>query len=457
MYECHCDYALLPQGWAQDVRLRVGADGRLAAVDVGVARGTLPSAGRYVIPGMPNLHSHAFQRAMAGSAERFGRADDSFWTWREAMYAHAGRVSPDTLHAIARWLYVEMLEAGYTRVCEFHYVHHQADGRPYAAAGAMCEALRAAAQEAGIGLTLLPTLYQRGGFADQPLSARQRRFAQSTEDFLRLLQSLDGATDLRLGAAIHSLRAVAEAPLQQVVGDPLLRARPIHIHIAEQQLEVEDCLRVHGQRPVERLYALTQVDARYCLVHATHVTPAEIEQMARSQAVVGICTTTEANLGDGLFPLTALRAAGGRWGIGSDSHIGLDPREELRWLEYQARLGTGRRTVLADAAQPDVAANVWLAAVAGGAQASGAAAAGLVAGADADWLVLDDSHPSLAGASTDTMLATWMFAPCREGLRSVVVGGRERARQGQHPQREQAAADYRRALAQLNAVGGAEH
>lgn len=446
MYECHCDYALLPDGWARDVRLTVGADGRLAGVQAHTPRGTLPSAGRFVVPGMPNLHSHAFQRAMAGSAERFGHPDDSFWTWREAMYAHASRITPDSLYAIARWLYLEMLEAGYTRVCEFHYVHHQAGGRPFVPATAMCDALLAAASQVGIGLTLLPTLYQRGGFADQPLSERQRRFAHATDDYLRLLQRFDSCTDIRLGAALHSLRAVAAEALQRVVGDPLLHGRPIHIHIAEQALEVEDCLRTHGQRPVEYLYAITDVDARYCLVHATHVTAGEIEAIARSQAVVGVCTTTEANLGDGLFPLDALRRTGGCWGIGSDSHIGLDPREELRWLEYQARLASGRRTVLADATSPDVAGNLWNSAVRGGARASGAAAAGLVAGADADWLVLDDTHPSLAGADIDSVLGTWLFAPARDAIRDVVAGGRLRVQGGHHPEREIAASEYRRVV-----------
>lgn len=449
MFECHCDYALLPDGWQADVHLRADAAGRWSEVRVGAARGDLPRLGRFVVPGMPNLHSHAFQRAMAGSAERYGRDDDSFWTWREMMYAHAGRISPDSLWAIARWLYCELLEAGYTRVCEFHYVHHRVDGQPYAPDRAMCDALIAAAAETGIGLTLLPVLYQRGGFRDQPLAPRQRRFERSVESFMTLVGDLAVDPKFRTGAAIHSLRAVAAAPMHAVLTDPLLRARPLHLHIAEQQAEVDECLAVHGQRPVERLFDLADVDARYCLVHATHVNELEVQRMARSAAVVGLCPSTEANLGDGLFPVATLRQLGGAWGIGSDSHIGLDPREELRWLEYQARLASGRRTVLASAAQPDVASNLWGEAQAGGARASGAAASGLRTGADADWIVLDDADPTLAGCGADTALAAWIFAPARHAPQSVGVGGREVVIAGRHPAREAYATAYRNAVRAL--------
>lgn len=449
MFEGHCDYALLPEGWRADVRLRSDAQGRWVDVTPDAPRGELPRLGRWVLPGMPNLHSHAFQRAMAGGAERFVRPDDSFWSWRETMYAHAGRITPETLHAVACWLYCELLEAGYTRVCEFHYVHHQPDGRPYAPSSAMSDALIAAAADSGIGLTLLPVLYQRGGFRDQPLAPRQRRFEHQSADFLRLLSDLQSRPGIRLGAAIHSLRAVAAQPLQALLSEPLLRGRVLHIHIAEQQLEVDECLAVHGQRPVQRLFALAEVDAHYCLVHATHLCDAEIQQIARARAVVGLCPTTEANLGDGLFPLAALRDQHGVWGIGSDSHISLDPREELRWLEYQARLASGRRTVLANAARPEVAANLWLEAQAGGASACGAATAGFRVGADADWVVLDDADPSLSHADPATALASWVFAPARLGPLSVGVDGRQQVVAGRHPRHEQFAAGYRRALAAL--------
>ncbi|MBK9655337.1 MAG: formimidoylglutamate deiminase [Rhodanobacteraceae bacterium] len=449
MFQGHCDHALLPDGWHANVRLTAGDDGRWLDVQSNVPRGDLAHCGEFVIPGMPNLHSHAFQRAMAGSAERFGRPDDSFWSWREAMYRHAGLVDPEALHAIARWLYCEMLEQGYTRVAEFHYVHHRPDGRRYLPTQAMSQALIAAAEEAGIGLTLLPTLYQRGGFRDEALASRQQRFRCGSDEFLALCEALAtplSARGMRLGAAVHSLRAVSGDSLREVFGASLWRDRPLHIHIAEQRKEVADCLAVHARRPIEHLFDQIAIDRRHCLVHATHANSAEMQLMARSGAVVGICTTTEANLGDGLFALADLRELGGRWGIGSDSQVGLDPREELRWLEYQSRLASGRRTVLGDATHADIAANLWLAASAGGAQACGSAAAGLQAGADADWLVLDTSDPALAGCSTDTVMGAWLFAPARHPPLSVGVGGRVLATQGRHARRSEYASAYRRAV-----------
>jgi formimidoylglutamate deiminase len=453
MIEGWCEHALLPSGWHSGVRLRAGADGRWQEVVAGLPREGLPLLGRYLLPGMPNLHSHAFQRAMAGRAERYGRPDDSFWTWREEMYRHAGRISPEQLHVIARWLYAELVESGYTRVAEFHYLHHGPDGHPYAPPTAMADALVAAAADAGIGLTLLPVLYQRGGFREEPLAERQRRFAFATEDFLEFLAGLDGRAGIRVGCAIHSLRAVGDMALARLLGDPLIAStrRPIHIHIAEQRAEVEACLAVHGRRPIERLFDLARVDRRWCLVHATHLDDAELAQVAASGAVVGLCPTTEANLGDGLFPLAALRRAGGAWGIGSDSHVGIDPREELRWLEYQARLGSLGRTVLADGGRPEVAVNLWGEAVAGGARALGADTAGLVVGADADWLVLEEDDPVLAAASPESALSAWMFAGARCRLREVGVAGRVVADAGGHPARERWALDYRRVMAELHA------
>lgn len=458
MFQGHCDHALLPDGWHNNVRLIAGDDGRWLDVQSNVARGDLPQAGRFVVPGMPNLHSHAFQRAMAGSAERYGRPDDSFWSWREAMYRHAGMIDPDSLHAIARWLYCEMLELGYTRVAEFHYVHHRPDARRYLPTQSMAQALIAAAEETGIGLTLLPTLYQRGGFRDEPLASRQQRFQCGSEEFLALCEGLAAplsARRMRLGVAMHSLRAVDAASLRQVLGASLWRERPVHIHIAEQRKEVEECLAVHGRRPIEYLFDQIEVDRRHCLVHATHAVPAELQQMAASGAVVGICTTTEANLGDGLFALAELRAHGGRWGIGSDSHIGLDPREELRWLEYQARLGSGRRTVLGDGAHPDIASNLWLEATAGGAQACGAPAVGLQVGADADWLVLDDADPALAGCTVDSVMGSWLFAPARHAPLSVGVAGHAVLASGRHPRRAEFAQTYRKVLGKLDRQSGA--
>ncbi|MEN6539741.1 MAG: formimidoylglutamate deiminase, partial [Mizugakiibacter sp.] len=367
------EHAWLPAGWSGGTRIGIGADGRFARIDG--APGDGAALGRFVLPGMPNLHSHAFQRAMAGLAERRGRDDDSFWSWRETMYAFAGRVGPDELRAIAAQLYVEMLKAGYTQVCEFHYLHHRPDGTPYAPAEAMSLALVEAAREAGIGLTLLPTLYMTGGFDGRPLSERQRRFGHAVDAFLALVERLrkhEGPM-LRVGIALHSLRAVPEAALREVLAAEVARQCPIHIHIAEQLGEVQDCLAVRRARPVEWLLDHAPVDARWCLVHATHMTEQETRGVAARGAVAGLCPTTEANLGDGLFRLGEYLDAGGRLGIGSDSHISVSPVEELRWLEYGQRLQTRHRNVAARTPGASVGETLWAAALDGGARASGVA------------------------------------------------------------------------------------
>uniref|UniRef100_UPI0031B59202 formimidoylglutamate deiminase n=1 Tax=Luteimonas sp. 4-12 TaxID=2027406 RepID=UPI0031B59202 len=307
------------------------------------------------LPGIANLHSHAFQRAMAGMAERQTDPADSFWTWRETMYRMAARFDPDTLHAVARQLYVEMLEAGYTTVCEFHYLHHAPDGRPYATPSAMSDALIQAARDTGIRLTLLPVLYMTGGFDGRALGERQRRFGHDVDAYLALFAGLHAQQDahLRVGCALHSLRAVLPGAMQAVLAGLPSDAR-VHVHIAEQQPEVEDCVAVRGMRPVAWLLANADVDARWTLVHATHLDADEVAGIARSGATVAICPTTEANLGDGLFPLRDYLDAGGRWGIGSDSHISVSPVEELRWLEYGQRLASLRRNIAVGADTPSV-------------------------------------------------------------------------------------------------------
>ena len=347
---------------------------------------------------MPNLHSHAFQRAMAGLAERKGRADDSFWTWRETMYAFAATVGPDQLRAIAAQLYVEMLKAGYTHVCEFHYLHHQPDGSSYAEPAAMSLALIDAAREAGIGLTLLPVLYMTGGFDGRALTARQRRFGHDVAGYLALLETLrrHESTHVRIGVAFHSLRAVPLQAMREVLDHELSAEGPIHIHIAEQIGEVQDCLATRGARPVEWLFDHAPVDSRWCLVHATHLTEAETLQIAGSGAVAGLCPTTEANLGDGLFPLAAFQDAGGTLGIGSDSHISVSPVEELRWLEYGQRLSTRHRNIAARHQGDSVGETLWRAALRGGRQAAGLPPDAWQPGSRADMIVLDDTAPLLA-------------------------------------------------------------
>jgi formimidoylglutamate deiminase len=452
------DFAWLPHGWGADTRIEV-ADGRFRCVEEEAERGAATALGRFVLPGMPNLHSHAFQRAMAGLAERQTNAEDSFWTWRETMYAFAGRIGPDDLRAIAAQLYVEMLKAGYTQVCEFHYLHHQPDGTPYSEPAAMSLALIEAAHEAGIGLTLLPTLYMTGGFDGRALSERQRRFGHEIETYLRLIEQLRGMENstLRVGVALHSLRAVPEHAMHVVLDSGLVDAAPIHIHVAEQIGEVQDCLSLRNARPVEWLLDHAPVDARWCLVHATHMTPEEARRVAESGAVAGLCPTTEANLGDGLFTLKEHMAAGGVFGIGSDSHISVSLVEELRWLEYGQRLLTRHRNIAVSESSNSVGETLWAEALFGGAQAAGAEI-GMLEGGDsaapqaaprADLLVLDAAAPLLAARDSANALDTFLFAGNTNLVRDVMVGGEWVVRDFHHRDEQRIAARYRDALQRL--------
>jgi formimidoylglutamate deiminase len=440
-----------PGGWQAGANLEVGANGRFAAAADAASTAADGPLGDWVLPGMPNLHSHAFQRAMAGLAERRGRGEDSFWSWRETMYGFAATIGPEELQAIAAQLYIEMLKAGYTQVCEFHYLHHQPDARPYAPAEAMSLALVEAAREAGIALTLLPVLYMSGGFDGRALGERQRRFGHDVQHYLRLLENLQGLAgeDLRVGMALHSLRAVPESALREVLASGVAGAGPIHIHIAEQIGEVQDCLAVRGARPVEWLYAHAEVDARWCLVHATHLTPAEMQQIASSGAVAGLCPTTEGNLGDGLFPLAAYLDAGGVLGIGSDSHISISPVEELRWLEYGQRLHTRHRNVAARHPGDSVGETLWREALRGGAQASGMPIGELREGRRADLVVLDDASPLLAARDARSMLDSFLFAGNTPLVRDVMVGGRWQVRDFHHHDEERIGARYRAVVERL--------
>ncbi len=463
------DHLWQAHGWQADAVFGVAADGRLLA-PTGAPAETL---GRWVLPGMPNLHSHAFQRAMAGLAERRGHAgaifpdredqkaavpgrtpqksEDNFWSWRETMYAFAATIGPDELQAIAAQLYVEMLKAGYTSVCEFHYLHHQPDGTPYAPPEAMSLALIEAAREAGIGLTLLPVLYMSGGFDGRALSARQRRFGHAVDAWLRLLETLrrQQSDEVSVGIALHSLRAVPEPALREVLTSELAASGPIHIHIAEQVGEVQDCLATRGARPVEWLFDHAAVDARWCLVHATHLTAAETAQLAHSGAVAGLCPTTEANLGDGLFPLADYLDAGGTLGIGSDSHISISPVEELRWLEYGQRLATRHRNIAARQPGDSVGETLWRAALRGGARAAGRPLGELRVDARADLIVLDDGSPLLAARDARSALDSFLFAGNTPLVRDVMVGGRWQVRGFRHRDEERIAARYRGVVSRL--------
>ena len=409
------------------------------------------AAGTRLLPGIANLHSHAFQRAMAGMAERRGDSDqDSFWTWRETMYRFAGRFDPDTLRAVAAQLYVEMLEAGYTSVCEFHYLHHAPDGRPYDDPAAMSRALIDAARETGIRLTLLPVLYMTGGFDGRALGERQRRFGHDIDGYLHLLETLraEQSDTLRVGCALHSLRAVPPDAMTAVLAALPSDSR-IHIHIAEQTGEVDDCVAVRGVRPVQWLLDHADVDARWTLVHATHLDDAEVAGTARSGATVAICPTTEANLGDGLFRLRDYLDAGGAWGIGSDSHISVSPVEELRWLEYGQRLATRRRNIATSPQVRSVGETLL-----GGVSASAAASTGHTTDSvrDAqpgDAFSLSMDSPVMAGADDGNAIDRWMFSGNRPLVDRVWVGGKCVVEGGRHRAADEVAQRYRVAMARL--------
>ena len=444
--------ALLPSGWADDVRFEVDAEGVLTHIQADSHATDAERLGGPVLPGMPNLHSHAFQRTMAGLAEVAGNPDDSFWTWRELMYRLVGKISPDQLGIIARQLYIEMLKAGYTSVAEFHYVHHDTDGTPYTNPAELALRISDAASAAGIGLTLLPVLYSHSGFGGQAPNDGQRRFINSSENYLRLQSRLRpilaGQPNQALGLCFHSLRAVTPAQIREVLGagDPHC---PVHIHIAEQQKEVDDCLAWSGVRPLQWLYENIDVDQRWCLVHATHANPHEVGLMARSRAIAGLCLTTEANLGDGIFPAVDFLAQGGRLGIGSDSHVSLSVVEELRWLEYGQRLRDQRRNRLYRTEQPMVGRTLYDAALDGGAQALGQPVGALQVGKRADWLVLDGNDPYLATATGDGILNRWLFAGSDRQVRDVMVGGNWVVREGRHAGEEQSARAFSQVLREL--------
>lgn len=440
--------ALLPDGWAENVRVDI-ADGRIARVTAGSAAEPGDESHAIGLPGMPNLHSHAFQRAMAGLTERRGAGEDSFWTWRDLMYRFVERLDPETMAAVAAMAFVEMLEAGFTRVGEFHYVHHAPDGSPYADRAAMAGALVEAARETGIALTLLPVFYAQGGFGAAPPGEAQRRFINTVDSYAALLQASRAAVgalpDAVVGVAPHSLRAVAPDQLSAIV--PLAGGGPVHIHIAEQEREVADCLAWSGARPVEWLLANAPVDRQWCTVHATHMTDAETSALARSGAVAGLCPITEANLGDGLFPARAFLDAGGAFGVGSDSNVRIDCAEELRLLEYGQRLVTRRRNVLAGSSGA-TGADLFRAALAGGGQALGRAS-GIAVGNCADIFSLATDHPSVVHRTGDELLDAFVFAGGGGMIDRVWRGGVVCVEDGRHVARDAMAARYRGALGRL--------
>jgi len=440
---------MTPDGWIDGCLLTIGADGTIQALaptdrpPPGAQRVSGP-----VLPGMPNLHSHAFQRAMAGLTERWGSPTDSFWTWRDLMYRFVERLGPEEVGTIARQLYIECLKGGYTAVAEFHYLHNAPDGASYDDPAEISHHILSAALETGIALTHLPVLYAYGGFGEIPLGDAQRRFRGDPERILRIGEwaAAQAATApaITVGAAAHSLRAAPPALIRELQTG--LHARnpgaPIHIHIAEQVKEVEDCLFWSGKRPVALLGEELDLDRHWCLVHATHLDEAETDIIAASGAVAGLCPTTEANLGDGLFPLPRFQGQNGVFGVGSDSHVCRDAAEELRLLEYGQRLQLRARNIAASESDQATGAALWRRAATGGARACGTPTGGLAVGKRADLIVLDGSHTDLTARSGDAIADTLVFGGSKGLVRDVMVAGAWVVRDGRHALEEETAAAY---------------
>jgi formimidoylglutamate deiminase len=443
--------ALLPDGWSENVRIEIDAQGMIATVRPDADSGNAERADGPLLPGMPNLHSHAFQRAMAGRTQRGGPGQDSFRSWREQLYRFVERLNPDHIETIATQLYIEMLQAGFTSVAEFHYLHHDADGQPHAEPAETSLRILAAAERSGIGITLLPVFYAHAGFGGaEPLPA-QRRFVCDADGYARIVERLARDPRCTLGFAPHSLRAVTPGELNVLLN---LRAdiaakAPVHIHAAEQKSEVQACLEWSGMRPIEWLLANAPLDRHWCLVHATHMTDREAALLARCGSVVGLCPSTEADLGDGLFRAEAWRLAGGRYGIGSDSQVAVDPFAELRLFEYGQRLQSLRRNAAQSAAGASVGAALYRAALAGGAASLGQPVGRIAAGCRADFVVLDTNEPALAEQDRDDLLDAAIFGPCRRPVRHVMVCGRWQVRNGRHALCETSRARYRETLRQL--------
>jgi len=445
------DALLAGSGWMRDAAITVSDEGLITAIEPrAVADADACRLRGAVVPGMPNAHSHAFQRAMAGDSEFRTASHESFWTWREAMYSLANSIEPAELELIATQLFIEMLKAGYTSVAEFHYLHRPLGGGTYAGENALWQAVDAAASTAGIGLTLLPTLYLSSDFGGRPLLPEQQRFRLEVQEYLEAIarrrSSLKSraASLLHTGAALHSLRAVPLEALREAVAglaamDP---AGVIHIHIAEQLLEVRACQLSSGRRPIELLLDTGLVGPQWCLVHATHATAAEMTAVAAAKASVCVCPSTEGNLGDGFFDAERLLTKRGGLCIGSDSEATISPAEELRWLEYQQRIRRRRRAVLATRREPHVGARLWREAARSGARALGQAVGTLEIGRRADWLVLDTEHPACAGAAEDGLLDRLVFASGHAAIREVWVAGRAVVTDGHHRHEQPTAARF---------------
>ncbi len=455
MTEFHCEHALIETGWASGVTIFCGPEGRITQI----VTDRTPSAKAIrlgiVVPGMSNLHSHAFQRGMAGLTERRGAGEDSFWSWRNLMYRFLDQLQPDDVEAIAALAYCEMLEAGFTRVAEFHYLHHGIDGSPYDDPAEMAAHICAAAEQTGIGLTLLPVFYRWAGFNKAEPGPGQQRFINDLDTYEDLwISAARHVGDLQrgnIGCAPHSLRAAAIDEISTL--RDLHKEAPFHIHIAEQEKEVADCIAANGARPVELLMRELEVDERWCLVHATHLNPQEIGALASSGAIAGLCPLTEANLGDGIFPARDYLAAGGRFGIGSDSHIRIDLAEELRLLEYGQRLILRQRNILTGTGK-STGRQIFEAALNGGAQACGSSTHAIAIGHHADLVELDNQAPIFAARSGDAILDSWIFSGDGRAVRSNYVSGKAVVRDGACLIRQEVETRYRHAIERVTGQVG---
>ncbi|NQY37146.1 MAG: formimidoylglutamate deiminase [Alteromonadaceae bacterium] len=454
MIKIYAESILLTDGWAKRQTLTIN-DGIIVAINSGKSENVDHEVGT-IIPGMVNCHSHAFQRAFAGFSEQGSEGQDSFWTWRNIMYKFLGQLTDKNAEVIANQLYIEMLKMGYTRVAEFHYLHHDINGDNYAELATMAHAIFKAAQQSGIGLTLLPVLYRHSGFGELLPTDGQKRFINSVGQFNQLVSDCydlsKNYSNTNIGIAPHSLRAVDKNSLIEVVAHvrSLDANAPIHIHIAEQQKEVDDCLAHYGQRPVEWLLANIPLDSHWCLIHATHITEQERRGIIASKAIAGICPTTEANLGDGIFPTTEFLSEQGTLAIGSDSHISVNPIEELRWLEYTQRLIKQQRAILADAKQASVGQNLWQQAAKGGAQSTNTNTGELAIGKQADLLVLDEQQTRLFASSEQHLLDSLIFASQKNPVQDVMVNGQWVVRNYQHEAEQDIASKFADILAELS-------
>jgi formimidoylglutamate deiminase len=437
--------AKLASGWRQNVRIECDAQGMIQSVTPQGSKAGAECFDGACMPAPSNVHSHAFQRAMAGLAELSNGGRDDFWSWRERMYAFLARLDPDDLQAIAAQAYVEMLKGGYGAVAEFHYIHRTPEGGWYEDKAACALAIAQGAATAGLDIVFAPCVYLTSGFDGAPLQPQQMRFEAGPDDIADIRVALE-RQGVRTALALHSLRAVPADRISEALAGT--ETGPVHIHVAEQIGEVEACISTTGRRPVERLFDLATVDARWCLIHATHMTPEETSMVCRSSAVAGLCPTTEGNLGDGFFDLPGLEAHSGAFGVGTDSHVSLDVAEELRWLDYGWRLRQQRR--FAEGRAGHRGADLWMRAVAGGARALGETRSGLEPGARANFLILDRDHPSLAGRQGDEMIDSLIF--CRHGvtpIKTVISKGAVVVREGRHAAEETVAEAYRRTMRKL--------